>query len=162
LSENETVKRRPGRVPWHRIAVPAVLCEILAGTVAVDFAVRLKPHVTWHLVLAYGLLVAFTLLYGVTHQVGRKLVAAHIWLTFTLVSAGLAFIHLDDVPARRVFDDAAGQIAMREAAPQLYASVGFLGFCWLLVTLHLVWLGWGGHRTGSSDGEHAEGADEPG
>jgi hypothetical protein len=127
------------RVPWPPISLLILGLTGAAGLIAVSFATRFKPHVSAHLVAAYGLLGLMVVLYGRAHYRRRPMAAGLLWLTFLVFAAFVGFIHVDDVPGRVVYEGR--EPVARPRAPELWVAVGLDGLASLLLTAHLWVLG---------------------
>jgi uncharacterized membrane protein YfcA len=129
----------------HLLAAATWLLSGAAGAIAVEFAWRVKPHVLWQTLAAYGLVWALLAYYGYAQRLQRRLLCLHLWLVAVCFAAVLVFVHLDDMPARLVYRDDGPEgprMWLRPGAPRLYWPVVF-DCAWAAVfTVRALWLNW--------------------
>jgi hypothetical protein len=140
VSESEERKAvRAHRFELARRRLPgvvALLATVGAGLLAVRFAALHKPHVFWHTLLAYGLLLILVLFYLLASIARKPWFRLHLWGTVLLFAAVLVYVHLDDAPGLVAFDPARGWL--RPAAPELFVAAVLDGVTALAITVHLL------------------------
>ena len=110
------------------------LLTAIAALIAGTFAAEHKPHVLAHTLLAYLLVWSLLIIYGWTHRSGRYAFSTQVLVALIIFLAFLGFIHIDDAPARLLFDRA----EPRPAAPRLYWASALNLASGIILTAHLV------------------------
>ncbi|MCA9561942.1 MAG: hypothetical protein KC561_00570 [Myxococcales bacterium] len=108
----------------------------LAATISILFASANKPHVFLQTTMAYGLVWCLLFIYRRAYTSGRLFLQAQVWLVVTVMLSFLAFIHLDDAPARVLLSDSGERT--RAEATSLYWAVVFDVASATILTIHFL------------------------
>lgn len=131
-------KLDPEQLLWGFLSLASFFLTGAAAVIALSFAAASKPHVLAHMAFAYALLWTLQVVYSRAYRGGRAVFSFKVWVVLVLFLAFLCFVHLDDAPARAVYQG--GQMVQREMALSLYWAAAFDASSAVVLTAHVLWL----------------------